>query len=77
MTKFFTKSKKKPYFGTILNLFCPNLDKNEFSWEKGLCQSLNIPITQKTEKKEPFLTENAELTDEQTDRRTDSDERTL
>ena len=36
MTKFFKRSKK-PYFGA-------NLGKNEFSWNKVLCQLLNIPI---------------------------------
>ena len=35
---------KKPYSEVILLYFCPNLDKNEFSWEKGLCQFLNIPV---------------------------------
>ena len=39
--------------------------------------SLEISQLSKKQKKEPFLTENAELTDEQTDRQTDSDERTL
>ena len=43
MTKFFKKSKKT-YFGAILGPFCPNLGKNEFSFKKGLCQFLNIPI---------------------------------
>ena len=42
MSKFF-KQCKKPYFEVILVLFCPNLDKNEFYLEKGLCQFLNIP----------------------------------
>ena len=42
-TKFFKKFKKL-YFGAILNPFCPNLGKNEFSWRKGLCQFLvDIP----------------------------------
>ena len=68
MTKFFTKSKK-PYFGAILNLFCPNLDKNEFSWEKGLCQSLNIPIIQKTKKR--AIPYRKCWTDGWTDRQTD------
>ena len=40
MTKFF----KKSYFCAILSPFCPNLGKNEFSWKKGLCQFLDIPI---------------------------------
>ena len=31
-------------FYVILYRFCPNLHKNEFSWNKGLCQFLNIPI---------------------------------
>ena len=39
MKKVFKKSKK-PYFGTSLD----TLGKNEFSWEKGLCQFLDIPI---------------------------------
>ena len=43
MTKFFKKSKKL-WFGGILHPFRPNLDKNEFSWKKGLYQFLNIPI---------------------------------
>ena len=43
MTKYFKKSKK-PYFAAILRPSCPNLGKNEFSWKKGLCQFLNIPI---------------------------------
>ena len=43
MPKFFKKAKK-PYFGAILVTFCPNLRKNEFSWENGLHQFLNIPI---------------------------------
>ena len=33
MTKLF-KKYKKPYFVAILVVFCPNLGKNEFSWEK-------------------------------------------
>ena len=40
MTKFFKKFKKKT---GSLGPFCPNLDKNEFSWEK-VCQFLNISI---------------------------------
>ena len=43
MTAFFEKTKK-PYFGAILSPFCQNLGKNEFSWKKGLCQFLDIPI---------------------------------
>ena len=43
MTKFFKKSQK-PYFVAILGPFWPNLDKNEFSWKKGLCQFLDILI---------------------------------
>ena len=39
MKKVFKKSKK-PYFGTSLD----TLGKNEFSWEKGLRQILDIPI---------------------------------
>ena len=40
----FQKIKKTTYFGAILNTFCPTLGKNEFSWKKGLCQFLDIPI---------------------------------
>ena len=60
MTKFFKKSKKL-YFGAILGPFCPNFGKNESSWKKGLCQSLNISVIivalyQKSEiSNEPFL----------------------
>ena len=43
MAKFFKKSQK-PYFVAILGPFCPNLDKNEFSWKKGLRQFLDILI---------------------------------
>ena len=43
MTKFF-KNSKKTYFGGILDTFCPNLEKNKFSWKKGLCQFLDIPL---------------------------------
>ena len=42
-TKCFKKSKK-PYSWAILDLFCPNLGKNDFFWNKGLCQFLNILI---------------------------------
>ena len=73
-TKFFKKSKS-PYFGAILGPFCPNLGKNEFYWEKGSCQFLNLPIFYhhaKNQKKinEQFLRKNPKLTDEQTDRQT-------
>ena len=43
MTKFFKKSKI-PYSGAFFDPFRPNLDKNEFSWEKALCQFLNISV---------------------------------
>ena len=69
MTKFFKKSKK-PYFGVILDPFCPNLGKNEFSWKKGLCQFLDIPIIYyraKIRKNYRTISEkNTELTDGQT-----------
>ena len=75
MTKFFKKLKKL-CFGTILGPFCQNLSKNEFSWKKGLCQFLDIPIIYhraKNQKKtnDPFLKKNAELTDKQMERQTD------
>ena len=34
----------KPCFGTILGPFWSNVDKKEFSWKKGLCKFLNIPV---------------------------------
>ena len=83
MTKFF----KKSYFCAILSPFCPNLGKNEFSWKKGLCQFLDIPIIYhraKNQKKnvEPFLRKKPNWrtdgrtsgqTDELTDELTDDD----
>ena len=58
MTKFF-KTSKKPYFGTILGLSCPNLDKNNVFGKRALLifQYLNyLPLCQKSEKvNEPFL----------------------
>ena len=78
MTKFFKKFKK-PYFGVILDPFCSNFGKNEFSWKKGLCQFLNISIIivslcQKSEKtNKSFLKKILNcLTDRQTDRETDN-----
>ena len=64
MTKFF----KKSYFCAILSPFCPNLGKNEFSWKKGLCQFLDIPIIYHRAKNQKKLIseKNAELTDRQT-----------
>ena len=43
MTKFFKKPKKK-YFGAILDPFCSDFGKNEFSWKKGFHLLLYIPI---------------------------------
>ena len=43
MTKFFKKSKT-PCYGAIFEPFLPNLNENEFSRKKGLCQFLNIQI---------------------------------
>ena len=43
--KKFFKKYKNPYFGAILDSFCPNLGKYEFSWKKkGLSRFFNIPI---------------------------------
>ena len=74
MTKFFKKPSKK-HFLVIWGKFCPNFGKNEFSWKKGLCQFLNIPITyhgaKKSEKTDnPFLIKIPDCwwTDKQTDR---------
>ena len=44
----------KPEFGTILDFFSPNLDKNEFFWDKG-CRSLNIRIINHQPKKQKKL----------------------
>ena len=72
MTDFFKKSKKS-YFGVIFGTFCPNLGKKIFSWKKGLCQFLDIPILYhcaKNQKKttEPFLRKTPNWwTDGQTD----------
>ena len=53
MTKFF-KGSKKTYFGVILDTFCPNLGKNEFSLKKGLCKSFKhsdyLPSCKKSKK---------------------------
>ena len=55
-----------------MNLFCPNLGKNEFSWKKKLRQFFDIPIIYyraKNQKKLMTLPEkNTELTDRQTDK---------
>ena len=73
MKKFFRKSKK-PYLGAILGPFCPNLEKNEFSWKKGPCQFLNIPIIfHRAKNQKKIMTHYFEKcrTDGQTDRQTD------
>ena len=55
----FSKNPQKFYFGAILDPFCPNLGKNEFSWKKKSFQFLDIsilPLYQKSEKtNEPLL----------------------
>ena len=74
MTKFIKKSKK-PYFGAILGTFCPILSKNEFSWKKGLCQLLNIPIIYHIAKNEKELINHSWekcRTDGRTDRQIDN-----
>ena len=60
-------------FGVILGPFCPNLDKNEFSWKKGLSQFSDIPITyHRAKTEEPFLRERPNWrTDQRTNRQTD------
>ena len=70
--KIFPKLKKK----TILEsywafFFCLNLDKNQFSWEKSLCQVLNIPIIYhhaKNQRKLPTHSWEKQRTDRRTDR---------
>ena len=73
INKIFQKIEK-PYFGAILDPFCKDLGKNEFSWKKRLCQFLNILIiyhhTKNQKKKFAIPEENVELTDGQTGRRT-------
>ena len=58
MKSFFKKSKK-PYLEAILDPFCTNMGKNEFSWKKGLSvfkYSNYLPSYKKSEKtNEPFL----------------------
>ena len=68
----------------VLDSSFPNLGKNEFSWERGLCQFLSIPIIYHHTKnqKKLELEKNSELTDgradtdrqadRQTDRQTDN-----
>ena len=51
---------QKTLYKAILSIFCTYLGKNEFSWEKGLCQffkySNYLPSCKKSEKtNEPFL----------------------
>ena len=66
------------WFGAVLDLFCQNLNKNEFSWKKGLSQffkySNYLPSCQKSEKK--LMSHSWEKchakTDVGTDRRTDA-----
>ena len=41
MTKL---SQKNTILGSFWAHFCPNFSKNEFLWEKGLCQFFNISI---------------------------------
>ena len=69
MKKVFKKSKK-PYFGTSLD----TLGKNEFSWEKGLCQILDIPIIYHRAKNQKKLLSHfweKRRTNGRTDRQTD------
>ena len=72
----FQKIKKTTYFGAILNTFCPTLGKNEFSWKKGLCQFLDIPIVYHRAKNKKnysaFSEKNAKLMDGQKDRQIDN-----
>ena len=71
MKKVFKKSKK-PYFGTSLD----TLGKNEFSWEKGLCQILDIPIIYHRAKNQKKLLSHfweKRRTNGRTDRQTNGD----
>ena len=42
--KYCKKTAQNSIFGPFWALFCPKLGKNDFSWEKGLSQLLNITI---------------------------------
>ena len=73
LTKCF-KESQKPYSGAFLGPCDPNLGKNEFSWKKGLCQFLNIPIIYRRDKNQKKLMSHCwekHRTDGWTDRRTD------
>ena len=79
MTIYFKNQKKKKkimYFEAIVCPFYPNLDKDECSLKKYLCQFLNISViyhraeNQKT--LSPIPEKNVEMADGQTDRRTDN-----
>ena len=65
MRKFFKKSWKL-YLGTILGPFYPNLGKKEFSYKKGLCQFLNIPIIYHRARAPKKLKTHSELMEKQT-----------
>ena len=71
MTNFFKRSKKT-YCGVILGPFCPNLQKNEFSWKIGLSVFKyfnDLPSCQKPKKTNaPLL---RKILNWQTDGRTD------
>ena len=58
ITKFF-KKYKNPYFWAILDTFCPNLDKYEFSWKKWLSRFFSIPIICHCAKNQNNLTRNS------------------
>ena len=64
---------QKPRFWDHLGLFCSNLDKNEFSRKKGICQFLNVPFIYhhtKNQKKLMWKMLNSRM-DRQTSGRTD------
>ena len=77
INKIFQKIEK-PYFGAILDPFCKDLGKNEFSWKKRLCQFLNILIIYhhtKNQKKIMCHSWGKCRTDGRTDRQTDKGDR--
>ena len=55
ITKCFKKDKN-PYFGAILDPFCPNLGKYEFSCKKWLSRFFSIPIIYHCAKNQNNLT---------------------
>ena len=63
---FQRKTNDKTSKKAILGTFSPNLNKNEFSWKKGLCRFLNIQIIYQYGKNQKKLTKEKCHMDKQT-----------